>query len=410
MNRLQDKHIIVGVTGGIAAYKTAELVRSLKKAGSEVRVIMTQGAQEFVTDLTFQALSGQPVYRDLLDTEAEAGMGHIELARWADALIVAPATADFLARLNAGRADDLLTTVALATEAPVAVAPAMNRAMWAKPATQENIAALKDKAIHIWGPASGEQACGEVGEGRMLEPAGLTDQLNTVFASGSLAGLNIIITAGPTWEALDPVRGLSNRSSGKMGYAVAQAALEAGACVTLISGPVSITAPERARLIKVQSAQDMHDAVMQHIADANVFIGVAAVADYRPEAMAVNKIKKDADSLTLKLVRNPDILASVAALKDKPFTIGFAAETTNVENHAREKLTGKKIDLIAANRVGNNEGFDKDDNRLTLIDADGIVELPQQSKAQLARKLITHIARKYYAHSTIKNSRQTHWQ
>lgn len=410
MNRLQDKHIIVGVTGGIAAYKAAELVRSLKKAGSEVRVIMTHGAQEFVTDLTFQALSGQPVYRDLLDTEAEAGMGHIELARWADALIVAPATADFLARLNAGRADDLLTTVALATEAPVAVAPAMNRAMWAKAATQDNIHSLKQKDIHIWGPASGEQACGEVGEGRMLEPASLTDQLNTLFASGSLAGLNIVITAGPTWEALDPVRGLSNRSSGKMGYAVAQAALEAGASVTLISGPVSITAPERARLIKVQSAQDMLDAVMQVIADANVFIGVAAVADYRPEAMAANKIKKDADSMTVKLVRNPDILASVAALKDKPFTVGFAAETINVENHARDKLIRKKVDLIAANRVGNNEGFDRDDNRLTLIDADGIVELPKQSKAQLARKLITHIARKYYAHSTTENSRQTHRQ
>lgn len=410
MNRLQDKRILVGVTGGIAAYKAAELVRSLKKTGSDVRVIMTRGAREFVTDLTFQALSGHPVYHDLLDTEAEAGMGHIELARWADALVVAPATADFIARLNAGRADDLLTTVALATEAPVAIAPAMNRAMWAKPATQENISALRHKTVHVWGPATGEQACGETGEGRMLEPAELTDYINDLFATGSLAGLNVLITAGPTWEALDPVRGISNRSSGKMGYAVAQAALEAGAGVTLVSGPVSIAAPERAKLVKVQSAEEMYNAVMHHINDAQIFIGVAAVADYRPETMATNKIKKKADELSIKLVKNPDILASVAALKDKPYSVGFAAETTNMENHARDKLQNKKVDLIAANRVGNNEGFDRDDNRLTLIDHDGIVELPQQSKTQLARQLITYIAKKYHAQSTTEDSRQTHRQ
>lgn len=410
MNRLPGKQILVGVTGGIAAYKTAELVRNLKKAGAEVRVVMTRGAQEFVTDLTFQALSGHPVYRDLLDTEAEAGMGHIELARWADALLVAPATADFIARLHAGRADDLLTTVALATEAPVAVAPAMNRVMWSNPATRDNITALKQKGIHVWGPAAGEQACGEVGEGRMLEPAELADHLDRLFATGSLSGRHVVITAGPTWEALDPVRGLSNRSSGKMGYAIAQAALEAGASVTLVSGPVALKAPDRARLVRVESARDMHQAVMTHINDADIFIGVAAVADYRPETVADNKIKKNADELTLKLVKNPDILADVAALADRPYTVGFAAETTNVENHAREKLERKRVDLVAANRVGNGEGFGTDDNRLTLIDRDGIVELPQQSKAQLARQLINHIAVKYHAQSTTEDSRQTHRQ
>jgi phosphopantothenoylcysteine decarboxylase/phosphopantothenate--cysteine ligase len=397
MGTLTNKRILLGVTGGIAAYKSADAVRRLRDAGAEVRVIMTSSATEFITPLTLQAVSGHPVYRQLLDTDAEAGMGHIELARWADAVLVAPASANFLARLAQGRADDLLSAVCLATEAPVAVAPAMNRQMWSNAATQANVAAIGKNGVKIFGPAEGSQACGEVGPGRMLEPADLVARLSELFATAELDGLAVIVTAGPTWEAIDPVRGLTNRSSGKMGYAVAQAAAEAGARVVLVSGPTTLADPERVQTIRVTSAQEMHDAVLARAGTADIFIGVAAVADYRPAHVAETKIKKDEEKLVLDLVRNPDILASVAALKPAPFTVGFAAETEDVERHARRKLEGKHLDLIAANRVGADLGFESEENSLLLIGRDDVTPLPAQPKAQLARALIRHIATKYHA-------------
>jgi len=397
MGTLTNKRILLGVTGGIAAYKSADAVRRLRDAGAEVRVIMTSSATEFITPLTLQAVSGHPVYRHLLDTDAEAGMGHIELARWADAVLVAPASANFLARLAQGRADDLLSAVCLATEAPVAVAPAMNRQMWSNAATQANVAAIGKNGVKIFGPAEGSQACGEVGPGRMLEPAELVTRLSELFATGELDGLAVIVTAGPTWEAIDPVRGLTNRSSGKMGYAVAQAAAEAGASVVLVSGPTTLADPERVQTIRVTSAQEMYDAVHARAATADIFIGVAAVADYRPAHVAEKKIKKDEEKLVLDLVRNPDILASVAALKPAPFTVGFAAETEDVEQHARRKLEGKHLDLIAANRVGADLGFESEENSLLLIGREGVTPLPTQPKAQLARALIRHVAAKYHA-------------
>ncbi len=399
-----NKRILLGVTGGIAAYKSADLVRRLRDAGAEVRVIMTSSATEFITPLTLQAVSGHPVYRHLLDTDAEAGMGHIELARWADAVLVAPASANFLARLAQGRADDLLSTVCLATEAPVAVAPAMNQQMWNNPATQSNLAAIKKNAVRIFGPAEGSQACGEVGPGRMLEPVELVTLTSELFATGELDGLTVLVTAGPTWEAIDPVRGLTNRSSGKMGYAVAEAAAEAGAKVILISGPTALADPARVRTIRVTSAQEMHDAVHRHAAEANIFIGVAAVADYRPARTAERKIKKTEARLTLELERTPDILASVAALRPAPFTVGFAAETENLEQHARAKLENKKLDLVAANRVGADLGFASDDNSLLLVEREGVTELPVQPKTKLARALIRHVAARYRA----KNSAPVH--
>jgi len=358
---------------------------------------MTQGAASFITALTLQAVSGHPVYQHLLDTDAEAGMGHIELARWADAVLVAPASANFLARLAQGRADDLLTAVCLATAAPVAVAPAMNQQMWNNATTQTNIASLKKNGVRIFGPAEGSQACGEVGPGRMLEPVELARLTAELFASGELDGLTVVVTAGPTWEALDPVRGLTNRSSGKMGYAVAQAAAEAGANVILVSGPTALADPERVRTIRVESAQEMYDAVHAQVRAADIFIGVAAVADYRPAVAAPEKIKKTEEKIALELVRNPDILASVAALQPAPFTVGFAAETENVEPHARRKLEHKNLDLIAANRVGADLGFESDENSLLLIGRDGATELPVQPKLRLARALIHEIAVKYFA-------------
>jgi phosphopantothenoylcysteine decarboxylase / phosphopantothenate---cysteine ligase len=396
MATLVNKHILLGVTGGIAAYKSADLVRRLREAGAAVRVVMTDAACEFITELTLQAVSGHPVYRKLLDSEAEAAMSHIQLARWADAVLVAPASADFLARLAQGRGDDLLTTVCLASAAPLAVAPAMNQQMWRNPATQANIATLRQRNVRVFGPAEGSQACGDVGPGRMLEPAELTTLTAGLFETGALDGLNVLITAGPTWEALDPARGLTNKSSGKMGYAVAEAAAEAGAQVTLISGPVALTPPERITTVRVTSAQEMHDAVHERISSAAIFIGVAAVADYRPASVAEQKIKKSAEHLTIELVRNPDILASVAALKPAPFTVGFAAETEHLEAAARAKLAAKGVDLIAANLVGGSEGgFGVDENRLLLVDRDGTTELPLAPKSQLARTLIQHIAKKY---------------
>ena len=409
MASLVNKRVLLGVTGGIAAYKGAELVRRLREAGAEVRVVMTDAATEFVTELTFQAVSGQPVHRRLLDASAEAGMGHIELARWADAVIVAPASANFLARLAQGRGDDLLTTVCLASSVPLAVAPSMNQQMWRNAATQENIATLRHRGVRLFGPGEGSQACGDVGPGRMLEPTEIAVLTAALFETSALDGLKVVITAGPTWEALDPVRGLSNKSSGKMGYAVAAAAIEAGAKVILISGPVALQAPERLALIHVQSAQEMHDAVHAQIAGADLFIGVAAVADYRPASVAQQKIKKSAERLTIELVRNPDILASVAALKAPPFTVGFAAETGDLEAAARSKLVAKGVDLIAANLVGAAEGgFGSDQNRLLLVDGSGSTELTLAPKTQLARTLIQHIANRFHAKNRTQNPRRAH--
>jgi phosphopantothenoylcysteine decarboxylase/phosphopantothenate--cysteine ligase len=442
MGTLVNKRILLGVTGGIAAYKSADLVRRLRESGAEVRVIMTDAAIEFITELTLETVSGGPVYRNLFDSKAEYGdvrgrtvaaggatpgtekgerrrellpgmpgaaMEHIELARWADAVLVAPASADFLARLAQGRGDDLLATVCLASAAPLAVAPAMNQQMWRSPATQENLATLRRRGVHVFGPAEGSQACGDIGPGRMLEPTELARLAGDLFETGALAGLNVLVTAGPTWEALDPVRGLTNRSSGKMGYAVAEAAAEAGARVTLVSGPVSLPAPERIDTVRVVSAQEMHDAVHARVRGTDIFIGVAAVADYRPTGIASQKIKKSTERLTIDLVRNPDILASVAALQPAPFTVGFAAETENLEAAARSKLETKGVNLIAANLVGGAEGgFEADNNSLLLVEDSGATQLPLASKAQLARSLIQHIAGKFHAKNRTQNPRRAH--
>ena len=392
MNYLSGKHILLGVTGGIAAYKSAELVRQLREQEADVRVVMTAAATEFITPLTLQALSGKPVHTDLLDTDAEAAMGHIELARWADALLVAPATADFLARIVEGRADDLLAAICLACEVPVAVAPAMNHAMWENPATGDNIATLGKRGVRIMGPAEGMQACGESGPGRMLEPGELVTGLASLFQTGLLAGRRVLVTAGPTREAIDPVRYISNRSSGRMGFAVATAAAEAGAAVTLISGPVSLATPAGVQRINVESAADMHAAVMQAIVSADIFISVAAVADYRPLAVAQQKIKKTEPEISLDLVRNSDILAAVAALPDAPFTVGFAAETEALEVNAQHKRAAKSIDMIAANMVGDDQGFECEDNALHVFWAQGEQRLPRADKTKLARQLIALIA------------------
>ena len=411
MGTLTNKRLLLGVTGGIAAYKSADLVRRLRDAGADVQVVMTQAATEFITPLTLQALSGHPVHRHLLDSEAESGMGHIALARWADAILVAPASANFCARLAQGRADDLLSALCLATASPIAVAPAMNRQMWDNPATQGNLDQLRQRGIPLFGPAEGSQACGETGPGRMLEPAELVTLTSTLFDTGQLDGLNVVITAGPTWEAIDPVRLLTNRSSGKMGYALAEAAAEAGARVTLISGPTALPPPERVTTLGVISALEMFEAVHAHLEHAQLFIGVAAVADYRVESVAKEKIKKSSDTLTLTLVRNPDILASVAARLPAPFTVGFAAETQDLVPQARAKLLAKKVDLVAANLVGlTGSGFESDDNRLTLVDHAGHVELPLVSKPQLARLLIQHISTRYHAKNTTQNPRLAHRQ
>lgn len=409
MASLVNKRILLGITGGIAAYKSADLARRLRDAGAEVRVVMTAAATEFITPLTLQAVSGNPVHLTLLDEAVENAMGHIELARWADMVLVAPASANFLAKLNQGRADDLLSTVCLATDALIAVAPSMNQQMWLNPATQRNVFGLKQLGIKLFGPASGDQACGDIGPGRMLEPLELVDRVAAQFDTGTLDNLTVLVTAGPTWEAMDPVRGLTNRSSGKMGYAVAQAAVEAGARVILVSGPTALKSPERVELINVASARQMHDAVMDRAARVDIFVGVAAVADYRPKAIAAQKIKKGPDTLTLELERNPDILASVAAINNGPFTVGFAAETENLIQHARDKLQQKHVDMIAANRVDLAEtGFDADQNALTLIDANGQNEFPPQPKTRLARELIQHIATRFHEKNTTKDSRQTY--
>ncbi len=404
MYQLAGKRILLGVTGGIAAYKSAVLLRLLRSHGADVRVVMTHGAIEFVTPLTFQALSGKPVHTELMDLEAESAMGHIELARWADLILIAPASANFIARYANGFADDLLSTLCLATDAPVILAPAMNQQMWLNSATQENLDKLKTRGIRIFGPAEGDQACGEYGPGRMLEAEEIALLTAKSFETNILSGSRILVTAGPTREAIDPVRYISNRSSGKMGYAVAMAAIEAGAEVSLISGPVNLPQPDRAKVTKVSSASEMYSAVMQKIYDTDIFISAAAVADYSLETISEQKIKKSSDSFELKLKKNPDILSEVAALQNAPFSVGFAAETENLEDNAQLKLRSKKLDMIAANQVGDEQGFDADSNALMVFWKTGQKQLQQAPKTRLARNLINLIADQYNG----KNTNKTH--
>jgi phosphopantothenoylcysteine decarboxylase / phosphopantothenate---cysteine ligase len=391
---MHGKHILLGVTGGIAAYKSADLVRRLRERGAEVQVIMTDAAREFVTPMTFQALSGRPVRTDLWDPAAEASMGHIELARWADLVLIAPATADFLARLAAGRADDLLATTCLATSAPIGVAPAMNHQMWANSATQDNVALLKQRGVHVFGPGAGDQACGEVGVGRMLEPTELAMLVDsTLLHSGVLSGRRVLITAGPTREPIDPVRFISNRSSGKMGFAVAQAAREAGAEVVMICGPVSLPTPAGVRRVDVESAADMLDAVLALVHAGDIFISTAAVADYRPAEAATHKIKKTEENLALQMARTTDIIGTLASGSLRPaLVVGFAAETDMVESNARSKMLRKNLDMIAANEVGHDKAFDCADNELIVLWRNGRRLLPRNAKTQLARELIELIA------------------
>ena len=391
---LRNKHILLGLTGSIAAYKGAELCRLLTGAGADVRVVMTEGAQEFITALTLQSLSGHRVHLDLLDADAEAAMGHIELARWADLILVAPASANFLARLAQGEASDLLTAVCLARRCPLAVAPAMNQAMWSNAATQGNLQRLAAADVRVFGPASGEQACGDLGLGRLLEPAELLALASAEFASGALATLRVVVTAGPTREAIDPVRYLSNHSSGKMGYALAQAASEAGADVTLVSGPTALEPPDRCRVIAVQSAADMLQACQA--LEADVFVAVAAVADYRVAAPAEHKLKKTDAALTLTLERTPDILATMAASQPKPFCVGFAAETRDVDAYAQQKLLAKQLDMIVANEAVAT--FGQDEATVSVFWPGGGTTLPRQSKQQLARALVALIANRLAAH------------
>jgi phosphopantothenoylcysteine decarboxylase / phosphopantothenate---cysteine ligase len=395
---LADKKILLGVTGGIAAYKSAFLLRALQQAGAEVRVVMTRAAQSFIAPLTFQALSGHRVYSELLDPAQEAAMDHISLARWADLVLVAPATANFIARLAHGFADDLLTTLCLATASPIALAPAMNQGMWGNAATQDNLGTLRHRGCLLWGPDEGEQACGETGPGRMLEPLDLLARVVDWNAQGPLQGVRVMLTAGGTREPIDPVRFVGNRSSGKMGYALAAAMRDLGASVTLVSGPVSLSPPASVRTVSVETAMEMHTVVMAEVSDCDIFIAVAAVADYRPDRAAEKKIKKDDETLSIELVRNPDILAEVAGQAHAPFCVGFAAETEQLEAHAEEKRQRKGLDLIAANQVGAAEGgFERDDNALLLLWAGGREELPMMDKASLARRLAERIVKQYYA-------------
>jgi len=397
MSDLNNKQILIGISGGIAAYKTAELVRLLIKKGAKVRVCMTKAAVKFITPLTLQALTGNPVATDLLDPEAEAAMGHIELARWADLIMIAPATADLIARIAGGHADDLLTTVCLATEAPIHIAPAMNRVMWAKPATQENCKTLQQRNITLHGPASGEQACGETGAGRMFEATELADIIEKTFSSSpkALTGKHVLITAGPTREAIDPVRFISNRSSGKMGYSIARAAKKLGADVTLISGPVALEAPEGVTRHLVESAKEMHNQTLEQAKTADIFIATAAVSDYSPANIADQKIKKTEDKLSLDLNYNPDILFDVSHQFPKLFSIGFAAETENLIKHAQGKLERKKLDMIVANPVGKNQGFDQDTNQVEIIWKDGHISLPEKDKAELAVEIMEIVSQRF---------------
>lgn len=392
MQTLAGKKILLGISGGIAAYKCAELTRRLIERGAQVQVVMTKAAKEFITPLTMQAVSGRPVSDSLLDPAAEASMGHIELAKWADLVLLAPATADLIARMSAGMGNDLLTTLVLATDSPVAVSPAMNQQMYRNVATQENIATLARRGMHIWGPAAGEQACGDVGPGRMLEPMQLVGLCEQFFQPKLLAGKSVLITAGPTREAIDPVRYISNHSSGKMGFALANAAAQLGAKVTLVSGPVSLNTPAGVERINVASAQEMHDAVMAHAPNHEAFISCAAVADYRPENVASQKLKKteNNDQMTINMVKNPDIVATVANMTEqRPFTVGFAAETNDVETYARGKLVKKNLDMICANDVSvEGQGFNSNDNAITLFWPEGEQALALESKEALSFRIL----------------------
>ncbi|MEE9426480.1 MAG: bifunctional phosphopantothenoylcysteine decarboxylase/phosphopantothenate--cysteine ligase CoaBC [Methylococcales bacterium] len=391
------KQIIVGICAGIAAYKSAELVRLLCKKGYSVRVVMTESALQFMTPLTFEALSGHRVYTHMFDAQHESAMDHIELARWADDLLIAPATADFIAKLRCGIADDLLSTLCLATTAPITLAPAMNHQMWINSATQDNINQIQQRGMTLIGPDSGSQACGEIGVGRMVEPQQIIDQLSASSSiSGELAGTHVLISAGPTREPIDPVRFISNHSSGKMGYALAQAASDAGAEVTLISGPVAISAPEVSQLIQVETAQNMCDAVLDHIVRNNIYIAAAAVADYTPNLVSSSKIKKSAKTMTVELRKTEDILSTVAAFHCKVFTVGFAAETNNLEQYARSKLVDKNLNMIIANQVGlPDRGFDSDNNAASVFWDNGYQAFSLQPKKQLATDLINLIAKHY---------------
>lgn len=398
MQRLHNKRVLLGISGGIAAYKSAELVRRLKDLGADVQVVMTQAAQEFITPLTLQALSGHPVHTDLLDPAAEAAMGHIELARWADIVLIAPATADLIARISQGVANDLLTTLVLATDAKLALAPAMNQAMWRDSATQANIDLLAQRGYLLFGPAAGQQACGDLGLGRMEEPAALAQALADTFQTQVLTGKHVVITAGPTREAIDPVRYITNHSSGKMGFALATAAVEAGAKVTLVCGPVHLATPDRVQRINVESARDMLDACEQSM-PCDIFIAAAAVADYRPATIAEQKLKKDPlaeEGMQIELVRNPDVLATIAKRADRPFCVGFAAETENLLAYASSKLQHKNLDLIVANDVANQSiGFNSDENAITIIDRNQQQQhFAQASKQKIAAQLIDLIAQR----------------
>ena len=392
------KKILLGVTGGIAAYKSAELIRLIIKSGAEVRVVMTTAATEFVQPLTYQALSGHRVYTDIFDAEADSAMDHIELARWADLMIVAPASADFIAKMRNGYSDNLLLTLCLASKQPVAIAPAMNQQMYANRATQDNIKQLASRAVLIWGPDDGEQACGDTGPGRMLEPTEIFERVAEYLSPGKLDGKNVLITAGPTREPIDPVRYISNRSTGRMGYALAQAAHQAGAGVTLVSGPVNLDAPSGVERISVSSAIEMRDAVIERVAKVDIFIACAAVSDYRVEQVAAQKIKKTTQKIKLELIPNPDIVSEVTRLKNKPFTLGFAAETEKLEQRALEKLQRKNLDMIAANRVAAEQtGFESDTNELTVIWPDGQRLLTLNDKNEIAKQLIDLVAERYNA-------------
>ena len=395
MKSLANKNILLGVTGGIASYKSAEIVRHLKKSGASVRVVMTRSAEEFITPLTLQALSGNRVSTELLDAEAEAAMGHIELAKWADGILIAPATANTIARLSSGRGDDLLSTVTLAFDGPISVAPAMNQAMWRDERTQENLKKLIDQDFGICGPGSGEQACGDVGLGRMLEPIDILDMFSLSFNEGTLSGRKILITAGPTQEPIDPVRFITNRSSGKMGYSLVEAALESGANVTLISGPVNIEPPSNCNFVSIKTAEEMYEAVMHHISGMDVYIGTAAVSDYSPAKASDSKIKKDGSSspMVLELKENQDILKSVSELEQRPYVVGFAAETNDLIKNAEKKLSNKNLDLIIANDVSNKDiGFDSDDNEVTLITEKEKHLIERQNKRKVSKKIIDFIS------------------
>jgi len=394
--KLQGKNILLGISGGIAAYKTPELVRLLKKAGANVCVVMTRAAQEFVTPLTLQSLSGEPVRTELMDPQQESTMGHIDLARWADVILIAPATANFIAKMAHGLANDLLTTLCLAADSDIIVAPAMNHVMWSNPATQSNVEKLKGFGVQFEGPVPGDLACGETGDGRMQEPEALFDALTHYFGEASLPDVKVVVTAGPTYEAIDPVRFIGNRSSGKMGFALAEAFGRAGARVSLVAGPVSLETPPGVTRYDVESAQQMSEKVSSLLGDCDLFAACAAVADYRVAESAPQKIKKNDKETSLQLIPNEDILASVAGRKNPPFTLGFAAETENLLEYAQAKLKRKKLDVIAANLVGAEEGgFGADKNALTVVWNEGKVILPMQDKRKLARELVDIVARLY---------------